>query len=122
MNKKIFGTLVAAVMLALPGAALADNTNTEVIGSITSSSISGRVHVKASDGALTCSFSDGANPWTTTEAVIVDGLGVGATADTRREAVSLLMSAHLAGKSVKLVVRRSDTGGQHCRIYSVEVL
>ena len=120
MTHRLVGMFVTAALLATSSSALADQDNTITITQLENNGEGVRFFVRA-QGNVSCSFSTGGSLISLPEAAIVNTIGVGVDADTRREAVTLLTSAFLAGKKVTLTLRRSDTGGTHCRIMKVRV-
>ena len=121
MTRNLMAAFVSVLLLATTSSALADETNTYTISKIKTDGEANRFYIDATVN-VSCSFSNDTGLTSTNAAQIVDGQGVGLSADLRREAVSLITSAYLAGRQVLLTLRRSNTGGVHCRIIAVELI
>jgi hypothetical protein len=116
--------VAAAIVLAhvvATSPALADTPNDVTIATLKLHGETTRFIVDATSD-MSCTFFSGGSSTSRATAEIVNSHGVGTTPELRKEAISLLTAAFLAGKRVRLMLRRSDTDGIHCRIISVEVL
>jgi hypothetical protein len=121
MIHRALATAALAGLLAISSSASADEISTETISALMTDGNTGEIYITAADGWFTCSFSGQTGKKNVARAHLIDGMGVASTADRRREAMSLLTAAFLAGKQVRFILRRSDTGGTHCRVFAFEI-